>query len=64
MCSMQQWRHNFVDLGLIWMEVLGKQISRWVLSSVSRDKVKMAKTQQCVLVHEAYIELVYVTERW
>ena len=36
---MQQWRHSFVDLGLIWMEVLGKQINKWVLSAVAKDKV-------------------------
>jgi hypothetical protein len=36
--DMQQWRHSFVDLALIWMEVLGKQINKWILNSVSRDK--------------------------
>ncbi|CAI8016964.1 hypothetical protein GBAR_LOCUS10358, partial [Geodia barretti] len=35
---MQQWRHSFVDLSLIWMEVLGKQINKWVLSAVAKDK--------------------------
>lgn len=37
---MQQWRHSFVDLSLIWMEVLGKQVNKWILTSVSRDKVR------------------------
>ena len=43
-CRMQQWRYSFVDLGLIWMEVLGKQLNRWVLSSIARDKVRDTHT--------------------
>ena len=28
-----------MDLALIWMEVLSKQINRWILTSVDRDEV-------------------------
>ena len=28
-----------MDLAIIWMEVLGKQINRWILHSISKDMV-------------------------
>lgn len=38
-CRSQHWRQKFVDLALIWMEVFGKQISKWVVTAVAQDQV-------------------------
>lgn len=40
--SMQLWRRKFVDLALVWMDVLAKQINQWVLQAVASDQVRRA----------------------
>lgn len=44
----QIWRQKFVDLSLIWMEVFGKQISKWVVTAVAQDQVCKAISSRCI----------------
>ena len=39
--SLQLWRRHFSDLALVWMEVLGKQVYKWVVDAVSKDEVSI-----------------------
>lgn len=36
---MQLWRNQFVHLALIWLEVLSKQVTQWVLAAIKEDQV-------------------------
>ncbi len=36
---LQLWRHHFSDLALVWMEVLGKQVQKWVVEAIAVDQV-------------------------
>lgn len=36
--GLQLWRRHFSDLALVWMEVLGKQVHKWVVEAVSKDQ--------------------------
>lgn len=36
---LQLWRRHFSDLALVWMEVLGKQLYKWVVEAVAKDQV-------------------------
>ena len=37
----QLWRREFVDLSIVWLDVLAKQLTQWVLISLSEDEVRM-----------------------
>jgi hypothetical protein len=41
--DMQSWRKPFTELVLIWMEVLVKQLCRWILNSLNVDQWRILK---------------------
>ena len=46
---MQQWRNQFVNLALNWMDVLGKQVNEWTLVSLKEDEVCIGMLSYTVL---------------
>ena len=41
---LQLWRQHFVDLALIWMDVLARQINQWIVQAVAQDQVTFSNS--------------------